>query len=32
MPILKMRGTDHDRRIKEYAIMNHGINVMGWDD
>jgi len=29
--ILKMRGTDHDRRIKEYAIMNHGINIMEWD-
>ncbi len=29
--ILKMRGTDHDRRIKEYAIMNHGISIMEWD-
>ncbi len=30
--ILKMRGTDHDRRIKEYAITNHGINIMEWDE
>ncbi|KAF5416952.1 MAG: Circadian clock protein kinase KaiC [Candidatus Methanogaster sp.] len=30
--ILKMRGTDHDRRIKEYAITNHGIDVMEWSD
>ncbi len=29
--ILKMRGTDHDCRIKEYAIMNHGISIMEWD-
>ena len=28
--ILKMRGTDHDRRIREYMIMNHGINIMEW--
>lgn len=30
--ILKMRGTDHDRRIKEYAITNHGIDIMEWDE
>ena len=30
--ILKMRGTDHDRRIKEYAITDHGINIMEWSD
>ena len=30
--ILKMRGTDHDRRIKEYAITDHGINIMEWAD
>jgi circadian clock protein KaiC len=29
--ILKMRGTDHDRRIKEYAIRDHGISIMEWD-
>jgi circadian clock protein KaiC len=32
MLILKMRGTDHDRRIKEYAITDHGINIMEWSD
>ncbi|PXF57882.1 MAG: circadian clock protein KaiC [Candidatus Methanogaster sp.] len=26
--ILKMRGTNHDRRIKEYTITDHGINIM----
>jgi len=30
--ILKMRGTDHDRSIKEYAITNRGINIMEWAD
>ena len=30
--ILKMRGTDHDRSIKEYLITDHGINIMGWSD
>ncbi|MEA1895559.1 MAG: ATPase domain-containing protein [Euryarchaeota archaeon] len=30
--ILKMRGTDHDRSIKEYTITNHGINTMEWID
>ena len=29
--ILKMRGTDHDRSIKEYTITNHGINIREWD-
>jgi circadian clock protein KaiC len=29
--ILKMRGTDHDRSIKEYAITNRGIDIREWD-
>ena len=30
--ILKMRGTDHNRSIKEYVITNNGIDIRGWDD
>ncbi|MHC1574195.1 MAG: ATPase domain-containing protein [Candidatus Methanogasteraceae archaeon] len=30
--ILKMRGTNHDRGIKEYVITDHGINITEWAD